>query len=322
MSKLTRDERIQVLKQLLEGSSVSSTVRLTDISMPTILKLLVDVGEVCAETHDRLVRGVRSRRVQADEIWSYVGMKQKNTDEIDRACGKGDSWTWLAIDADHKLIISYLVADRGEESAKAFIGDLAARLANRVQLTTDGLKVYLDAVENAFGCDVDYAQLVKQYAAVIEGQKRYSPAECCGATKTTVTGNPNRKDINTSFVERVNLTVRMQDRRFTRLTNGFSKKLENHIASVHLHMFAYNFVRMHKTLRMTPAMAAGLTDRLWGVEEIVALLEAKEEKEALAARSAKPAKPTIVRSSREYKAIPLTPIKVNGRRVGDLSDQS
>jgi len=324
MSKLTRDERISVLKQLLEGSSVSSTVRLTDVSMPTILKLLVDVGEVCAEAHDRLVRKVKSRRVQADEIWSFVGMKQKNTDEIDRACGKGDAWTWLGIDADNKLIVSYLVADRGEESAKAFISDLAARLAKRVQLTTDGLKVYLDAVEEAFGCDIDYAQLVKSYTATIEGEKRYSPAQCCGAVKTPVAGNPDHKHISTSYSERLNLTVRMSDRRFTRLTNAFSKKLENHIASVHLHVFAYNFVRVHKALRMTPAMAAGLTDHIWGVEEIVTLLEAKEAKEAQAARDAKPAKPAIVRSSREYKALPLTPIKINGQRIAaaNLSDQN
>ena len=249
-------------------------------------------------------------------------MKQKHTDETDRACGKGDAWTWLAIDADTKLILSYLVADRGEESAKAFIGDLHTRLANKVQLTTDGLKVYLDAVEDSFGCDVDFAQLVKSYTAAIEDEKRYSPAQCCGAKKTPVTGTPDAKHISTSYSERLNLTVRMQDRRFTRLTNAFSKKLENHIASVHLHMFAYNFVRMHKTLRMTPAMAAGLTDRLWGVDDIVAMLDAKEAKEAQAVRAAMPAKPAIVRASREYKSLALTPIKVNGRRTAELSDQS
>lgn len=280
MNKLTSAQRVAVLKQLVEGSSVASTSRLTDVSVPTILKLLVDVGEVCAEAHDRMVRGVKSRRVQADEIWSFVGKKEKRATAEDKACGLGDAWVWTAIDADNKLIISYLVGQRTADCADAFIADTAARLARRVQLTTDGLKVYLDAVEQAFGCDVDYAQLVKQYTSVVEGQKRYSPAQCCGALKTPITGNPNADHINTSYSERVNLTIRMQDRRFTRLTNAFSKKLENHAASVHLHNFWYNFGRVHKTLRVTPAMAAGVADHVWTMEEIVAMLEAKEAKAA------------------------------------------
>lgn len=276
MNKLDSAKRCQVLKALVEGCSVNSTARLTDVSVPTILKLLVDVGEACAETHDYMVRDVKSRRVQADEIWSFVGKKAKNTDETDRACGMGDAWVWTGMDADSKLIVSYLVGGRDAECAKEFIIDLASRLKNRVQLTTDGLKVYVDAVEHAFGADVDYAQLVKSYTSVIEGQKRYSPAQCCGAVKSTVTGSPDHAHVNTSYSERLNLTIRMQDRRFTRLTNAFSKKLANHVASVHLHNFFYNFCRIHKTLRTTPAMAAGITDRVWGVEDIIAIMEKRE----------------------------------------------
>jgi IS1 family transposase len=214
--------------------------------------------------------------LQADEIWSFVGKKEKNTDAGDKACGMGDAWVWTGIDADSKLIVSYLVGQRTADCAATFITDLARRLANRVQLSTDGLKVYVDAVENAFGADVDFGQLVKSYTATIEGQKRYSPAQCCGAQKTPISGNPDSKHISTSYSERLNLTIRMQDRRFTRLTNAFSKKLENHVASVHLHNFYYNFCRMHKSLRMTPAMAAGITDRLWNMEDVVAMVEAKE----------------------------------------------
>ena len=276
MHRLPAAKRCQVLKALVEGCSVNSTARLTDVSVPAILKLLVDAGEACAETHDFMVRDVKSRRVQADEIWSFVGKKEKNTDESDKACGMGDAWVWTAMDADSKLIVSYLVGQRDAECAETFIVDLASRLKHRVQLTTDGLKVYVEAVEGAFGCDVDYAQLVKSYTSVIEGQKRYSPAQCCGAVKSTVTGSPDHAHVNTSYSERLNLTIRMQDRRFTRLTNAFSKKLANHIASVHLHNFFYNFCRIHKTLRTTPAMAAGITDRVWSVEDIIAIMEKRE----------------------------------------------
>lgn len=276
MNKLPTAKRCQVLTALIEGCSVNSTARMTGVSVPAILKLAVDAGEVCAEAHDYLVRGVKSRRVQADEIWSFVGKKEKNADENDKACGLGDAWVWTGIDADSKLIVSYLVGQRTADCAETFITDLAARLANRVQLSTDGLKVYVDAVEGAFGADVDFGQLVKSYTATVEGQKRYSPAQCCGAAKTPISGNPDPKHISTSYSERLNLTIRMQDRRFTRLTNAFSKKLENHVASVHLHNFYYNFCRVHKSLRVTPAMQAKIADRVWTMEDVVALLEAKE----------------------------------------------
>ena len=287
-------KRAQVIATLVEGCSVNSTARLTGISVPTILKLLSDVGDVCADAHDRLVRNVKARRVQADEIWSFVGKKAANATEEEKACGMGDAWVWTAIDADSKLIVSYLVGLRNSECAEEFITDLAQRLAQRVQLSTDGLKIYIDAVKNAFGADVDYAQLVKQYAAVVEGQKRYSPAECCGAIKNTIAGSPDAAHINTSYSERVNLTIRMSDRRFTRLTNGFSKKLANHISSVHLHNFFYNRCRIHKSLRITPAMAAGLTDRVWTIADVVAMPEQKEEKAA------------------QPKAVVLVPVKKRG----------
>lgn len=301
MNKLTRDERIKVLKQLLEGSSVSSTVRLTDVSMPAILKLLVDVGSVCADAHDRLVRNLKTDRVECDELWAFINRKNKNASEEDKARGEGDSWTWIGIDAESKLIISYLVADRSPDSASQFIGDLSARLANRVQISTDGLHAYVGAIGEWFGEEVDFAQIIKQYGNTPEGEKRYSPATCTGVKKVAVTGNPDSKLMSTSYVERTNLTVRTTDRRFTRLTCAFSKKWANHVASVQLHFFAFNFIRVHRTLRMTPAMAAGITDRLWTVADIVDMLEAKEAAE----QSAKPA-----RGPRDYKALPLTPIKV------------
>lgn len=302
MNKLTRDERIRVLKQLLEGSSVSSTSRLTDVSLPAILKLLVDVGEVCADAHDRLVRKLNTDRVECDELWAFVNRKNKNASEEDKARGEGDSWTWIGIDAESKLIISYLVADRSGDAAKQFIGDLASRLANRVQITSDGLAAYVDAIEEWFGSDVDFAQCIKQYGNAPEGEKRYSPATCTGVKKVAITGNPDSAFISTSYVERTNLSVRTSDRRFTRLTCAFSKKWANHVASVHLHFFAFNFVRIHKTLRMTPAMKAGITDRLWTVADIVDLLEAKEAADL----AAKPA-----RGPRDYKALALTPIRRN-----------
>jgi len=280
MNKLDSAKRAQVIATLIAGCSVNSTARLTGVSVPTILKLLSDVGDVCADAHDRLVRDVKARRVQADEIWSFVGTKAANATEEEKACGMGDAWVWTAIDADSKRIVSYLVGLRNSECAETFITDLAQRLAQRIQLSTDGLKIYIDAVENAFGADVDYAQLVNQYAAVVEGQKRYSPAECCGAIKNTIAGSPDAAHINTSYSERVNLTIRMSDRRFTRLTNAFSKKLANHISSVHLHNFFYNFCRIHKSLRITPAMVAGLTDRVWTIAAMEAMLRQKEEKAA------------------------------------------
>lgn len=301
MNRLSRDERIQVIKQLLEGASVSSAARITEVSMPAILSLLVDVGSVCAAAHDRLVRGLNTQRVECDEIWQFIARKNKNASAAQQARGEGDSWTWIGIDAESKLIISYLVADRGGEAAKQFIADLASRLANRVQISTDGYSPYVEAIEQAFGADVDYAQIIKQYGNTPETEKRYSPAACTGSRKVIVNGNPDPAFISTSYIERTNLTVRTADRRFTRLTCAFSKKWANHVASVQLHFFAFNFVRMHRTLRMTPAMAAGITDRLWTVADIVDLLETKEAAE----QAARPA-----RGPRDYKVLPLTPIKV------------
>lgn len=294
MNKLPTEKRIAVISALIEGCSVNSTCRMTGVSKPAVLQLLLDVGEACAEEHDRIVRDVQAKRVQADELWAFVASKAKNTDEKARACGKGDSWLWLALDADSKLIISYLVGLRDGDCAAAFMADLASRLAGRVQLTSDGLKVYLDAVDQAFGGAVDFAQLVKEYTQAIEGQRRYSPAEFCCAHKTPITGAPEEKHISTSFVERVNLSVRMTNRRFTRLTNAFSKKLANHIASVHLNVFAVNFLKVNRSIKMTPAMASGVTSWQWTVADVVTVLDRWEERQAQAAaqEKAKAAKPS------------------------------
>lgn len=280
MNKLTPEKRAQILHLLCEGMSIRAITRTTGASKNTVAKLLEDAGRVCAAYHDEHVRGVTAKRVQVDEIWSFTYAKQKNVAAAKSAPdGSGDTWTWTALDADTKLIVGWLVGGRDADYANAFLGDLAARLANRVQLTSDGLKSYLEAVEGAFGADVDYAQLVKMYGASPESAKgRYSPAECTGAIKTRVEGNPDEKHISTSYVERQNLTMRMHMRRFTRLTNGFSKKIENHAHAVALHFMYYNFCRIHKTLRMTPAMAAGVSSRLWEVSDIVALLDAAEAK--------------------------------------------
>ena len=257
-----------------------SIARVADVSFNTVAKLLVDAGKVCATFHDDTVRNVEARRVQVDEIWSFVYAKQRNVKTAKRLdLAYGDVWTWTAIDADSKLILSYLVGARDSDYAVAFIDDLRSRLANRVQLTSDGHRAYLLAVEGAFGADVDYAMLVKMYGAVSESAKgRYSPAECIGARKRSVEGDPDPKHISTSYTERHNLTMRMHIRRFTRLTNAFSKKVENHAYVVALHMMYYNFVRIHSTLRMTPAMAAGVSGRLWEIGDIVKLVEDAEAK--------------------------------------------
>ncbi|MES1255164.1 MAG: IS1 family transposase, partial [Acidobacteriota bacterium] len=228
--------------------------------------------------HDETVRGVKARRVQVDEIWSFTYAKQKNVKAATAAPeGAGDTWTWTGLDADSKLIVSWLVGARDAAYAHAFVNDLASRLTNRIQLTSDGLKLYLDAVEDAFGGDVDYAQLIKLYGSSGENETRYSPAKCIGCIPQEVTGDPDPKHVSTSYVERQNLTMRMHMRRFTRLTNGFSKKLENHMHMVALYTVFYNFTKIHKTLRVTPAMAAGLTDRLWNMADVVALIEAAEK---------------------------------------------
>ena len=272
MNRLSTAERARVVASLVEGNSIRSTVRMTGKSKNTIAKLLVELGEACSRYQHETIRNVRSNRVQCDEIWSFVGAKQRNASEEQKAQGWGDVWTWTAIDADSKLILSFRLGARDGATAYEFIQDLAGRLANRVQLTTDGHKPYLSAVEDAFGADIDYAMLIKIYGGSGDVDTRYSPAKCLGAVPHEVTGNPNPKHISTSYVERQNLTMRMSMRRFTRLTNAFSKKLENHAAMVALYFMYYNFGRVHQTLRVTPAMEAGIANHVWSIEEIVSLL--------------------------------------------------
>ena len=278
MNKLPVATRVQILSLLCEGSSMRSIARVCDVSFNTVVKLLEDAGEFCSRFHDDNVRGVAAKRVQCDEIWAFVAAKQKNVANMKTPIdGAGDCWTWTGIDADSKLIVSYMVGPRDGESANVFMDDVASRLANRVQMTTDGLKAYLDAVEGAFGADVDYAQLVKLYGASPESAKgRYSPAECTGIIKNPIEGKPDPKHISTSFVERQNLTMRMSMRRFTRLTNGFSKKVENHVHALSIYFVHYNWLRIHKTLRVSPAMAAGLTGKLMSWEDIIAMMDAEE----------------------------------------------
>jgi IS1 family transposase len=236
--------------------------------------LLVDLGCACAEYHEKHVRNVQSKRIQCDEIWSFVGSKQKNVPLDKGGQGLGDVWTWTAIDADSKLIISYMLGDRGAKTAQLFMKDLSSRISNRVQLTTDGHRIYANAVEDAFGMEIDYAMLVKIYGAANDNpESRYSPATCIGCRTGVLSGNPDPKHISTSFVERQNLTMRMGMRRFTRLTNAFSKKLANHGHAVAIHFLHYNFARVHKSLRVTPAMEAGLTDHVWSLEEIALLAD-------------------------------------------------
>ena len=279
MNKLPVAKRTQVLAMLCEGVSMRSISRVCDVSINTVGKMLVDAGEVCAAFHDAKVRNVASKRVQVDEVWSFTAAKQKNVAGMKKpVANAGDTWTWTALDADSKLIVQWFVGGRDGYAAKVFIDELASRLANRVQLTSDGHRAYLDAVEGAFGADVDYAQLVKLYGESPEAEKRYSPAECIGCRKTPIEGNPDPKHISTSYAERQNLTMRMHMRRFTRLTNAFSKKFESHVHMVALYTVWYNWVRIHKTLRVTPAMAARLTDKLMGFEDIVALMDARAEK--------------------------------------------
>jgi IS1 family transposase len=250
--------------------------RVVGCSINTVTKLLVDAGNTCFEFHDAMVQSVKSRRIQCDEIWSFCYSKQKNTPDHKKD-EAGDVWTWTAIDADSKLILSWMVGDRNAETGHAFMQDLATRLATRVQLTTDGLGIYLDAVDGAFGVDIDYAMLIKKYGTSPEAEIRYSPPKVVGCAASTITGNPDRKHVSTSYVERQNLTMRMSMRRFTRLTNAFSKKIENHVHALSLYFFFYNFVRIHKSLRVTPAMEAGVIDRLMTLEELVALIDERED---------------------------------------------
>lgn len=278
MNKLTREKRAQIIHMLVEGNSLRAVTRMTGVSINTVTKLLMDAGQICGEYQDKALRDLPCKRVQVDEIWSFTYAKQRNVQNAKAAPEEaGDTWTWTAIDADSKLAVSWLIGGRDAEYANAFIEDLAGRLANRVQLTSDGHGPYLEAVERGFGAGIDFATLIKIYGPAPEAQRRYSPPVCKGARKDRVTGNPDPKHVSTSYVERQNLTMRMHMRRFTRLTNGFSKKVENHAYAVALHFMYYNFVRVHKSLRVTPAMAAGVTDKLWEIGDIVDLIEAAED---------------------------------------------
>jgi IS1 family transposase len=272
MNRLTMEQKTRVVAALVEGNSIRSTVRMTGVAKNTVLKLVLDLADGCAAYHDQNVRNIRVRRLQRDEIWQYVGAKAKNVRPEKKAIGWGDVWTWTAIDADTKLCVSYLVGGRDLGWAKEFMEDCASRIRNRVQITTDGHKAYLEAVENAFGADIDYAQLQKIYGASNENETRYSPARCIGCDMKVVSGNPDPKHVSTSFVERQNLSMRMSTRRFTRLTNAFSKKVENHAASVAIWFMYYNFCRVHTTLRVTPAMESGISNHVWTIEELCALI--------------------------------------------------
>ena len=278
MNKLLPEKRAQILGMMVEGMSIRAIARLIGASKNTIVKLLRDAGRACAEYQHNAIRNLTCKRLQLDEIWSFVYAKQKNVPDHKRG-EAGDIWTWTAIDADTKLIASWMLGDRSGATARDFVADLASRLTNRVQITTDGHKAYLDAVDQAFGIDVDYAMLEKIYASPVEGQKRYSPPVCVGAKQQAVTGNPDKAHISTSFAERMNLNIRMGLRRFTRLTNAFSKKAENHFYALAIYFMHYNFVRIHQTTRVTPAMAAGVSNKLWEIADVVKMVDAWEAKQ-------------------------------------------
>lgn len=274
MNRMPLVKRARILGLLVEGMSLRATARIADCSLNTVARLLAEVGEACSKYQDAHLRNLMCKRLQLDEIWSFVAMKDKQVPaDLKGTPGIGDTWTWTAIDADSKLVVSWMVGNRSALAANLFVKDLASRLKNRVQITTDGLAVYVDAIAGAFNGEVDYAMLIKQYGDAPEGEKRYSPAVCTGIKKKVVIGDPDMKEVSTSYVERQNLTMRMSMRRFTRLTNGFSKKVENHIHAISLHFMYYNFARIHKTLRVAPAMAAGVSDHLWSLEEIAALVQ-------------------------------------------------
>jgi IS1 family transposase len=296
MNRLDKARRAQVVKCLVEGCSIRATVRLTGASKNTIVKLLVDLANACVAYHDKHVRNLKVRRLQCDEIWNFVGAKAKNVTPEQKAEGWGDSRTWTALDADTKLCVSYLVGERDLGWATGFMRDCAQRISNPVQITTDGHKAYLEAVESAFGADIDYSQLQKIYGAPSEDHKRYSPAVCIGCDMKVVSGDPDPKHVSTSFVERQNLSMRMSIRRFTRLTNAFSKKVENHAAAVAVWFMYYNFCRVHQTLRVTPAMEAGIFAHVWTVEELAALLDSNDPLPARRTIESAPNESRILRS--------------------------
>jgi IS1 family transposase len=274
MNKLDIKTRARILACLVEGNSIRATVRMTGAAKNTVVKLLAEVGAACAAYQDKTLRNLPCKRVQVDEIWSFVYAKAKNVAAAKAAPeDAGDIWTWTAICADSKLIVSWLVGERDGANATAFVEDLRDRLAQRIQLSSDGNHMYLNAVEKSFAGDVDYAQIIKLYGNTPEGQTRYSPGECIGVQKSRVTGSPDLEHVSTSYVERQNLTMRMSMRRFTRLTNAFSKKAENLAHAVALHFMYYNFGRIHQSLRITPAMEAGVSDHVWTLEEIASLTE-------------------------------------------------
>lgn len=274
MNKLSTEERTRVVAAFVDGNSLRSTTRMTGIHRTTIMKLLAELGEACLTYQDKTFVNLKCERIECDEILSFCGAKEKNCSEEMKDAGWGDAWTWVAINPVSKLVPCWLVGGRDAGFAHDFMIDLASRLENRVQLTTDGLRAYLSAVEYAFGDQIDYAMLVKQYGDAPAGdQRRYSPAEVTGTKRKVISGAPNDKHICTSIIERQNLTMRMGIRRFTRLTNGFSKKIENHVHAISLHYMFYNFAKIHQSLRMTPAMAAGVSNHVWSIAEIVALLD-------------------------------------------------
>jgi IS1 family transposase len=275
MNRLSTEKRVQIVRAMVEGNSIRSITRMTGVCQEAILKLLCDLGTACAAHHNAAVCGVRARHIQCDEIWSFCYAKEKNASEEQKAIGAGSVWTWTALDADSKLIVSYLCGGRDAGWAKSFMEDVASRLTTRVQITTDGHRVYVEAIEGAFGMDVDYAMLIKLYGSPAAPETRYSPGECIGAETVVMAGNPDPRYISTSYVERQNLTMRMSIRRFTRLTNAFSKKLENHCHAVAIYFSYYNFCRVHQTLRVTPAMEVGLTDHVWEISELLNLMELK-----------------------------------------------
>ncbi len=277
MNKLSTTDRANVLTALVEGNSIASTCRMFGVNKITVLRLLADAGTLAEQYHDLTVRDLDTKRVQLDEIWSFCHSKEANVRPQNWGKGHGDTWTWVALDADSKLVINWRVGGRDAGHGRPFVADLADRLNDRVQITSDGWQVYRDAVKRAFGDDVDYAMLIKDYAKPVQGYARYSPPVCLSARPSVQCGEPNREHINTSFVERQNLTMRMSMRRFTRLTNAFSKRRKNHEYAIALHYFHYNFIRKHQTIKTTPAVMAGVSDKVWTMVDFVKLMKKEEE---------------------------------------------